>query len=54
LLTTELLTTELLAWCDEVGIDPAHDFVLSGVPKDTDIAEVESAAEMFKVFGRVD
>ena len=47
------LTRELLAWCNEVGINPAYSIALSGMPKDTDIADVETTAETVKAFGRV-
>nr|XP_055033931.1 uncharacterized protein LOC129422186 [Misgurnus anguillicaudatus] len=48
-----LLQTELASWCSEVGIDPSHALLLTGVPATTEVAQIEEAAQSVKAFGRV-
>ncbi|XP_021336988.3 paraneoplastic antigen Ma1 homolog [Danio rerio] len=47
------LQSELLEWCREAVIDPAHALLLTGVPQNTETACIEKVAESVKLFGRV-
>ncbi|KAK2865790.1 hypothetical protein Q7C36_001846 [Tachysurus vachellii] len=51
--TNPLFQTELTSWCSEVGIDPRHALLLTGVPATTEVAQIEEAAQSVKAFGRV-
>ncbi|XP_023190648.1 uncharacterized protein LOC111608786 [Xiphophorus maculatus] len=44
---------ELQTWCSESNVNPAYAVVVSGVPMDTSIADVEELLETVKAFGRV-
>ncbi|KAM9408236.1 paraneoplastic antigen Ma2-like [Pholidichthys leucotaenia] len=44
---------ELLTWCCEEKVNPAHAVVVSGVPSDTNIADIEEVVETLKAFGKV-
>lgn len=44
---------ELIDWCEGLGVNPSHAFVLSGVPTDLDVSDIEELAQTVKVFGRV-
>lgn len=47
------LQSELIEWCREAVIDPAHALLLTGVPQNTETASIEKVAESVKLFGRV-
>ncbi|KAM9393987.1 paraneoplastic antigen Ma1 homolog [Pholidichthys leucotaenia] len=51
-LTCPLSLFELLTWCPEENVNPAH-AVVSGVPSDTNIADVKEVVETVKAFGKV-
>uniref|UniRef100_A0A8C1GXL0 Gypsy retrotransposon integrase-like protein 1 n=1 Tax=Cyprinus carpio TaxID=7962 RepID=A0A8C1GXL0_CYPCA len=50
--TTDL-QAEFISWCREAVVDEAHAILLVGIPADTDVAQIESAAETVKSWGRV-
>lgn len=43
----------LSSWCKGEGVDPRHAVVVSDVPEDTEVGEIESTLENIKVLGRV-
>lgn len=52
-LTCPLGVSELQTWCSEENVNPTHAVVVSGVPSDTNIADVEEVVETVKAFGKV-
>ncbi|KAM9391500.1 paraneoplastic antigen Ma2-like [Pholidichthys leucotaenia] len=52
-LTCPLSLFELLTWCCEENVNPAHAIVVSSVPSDTNIADIEEVVETVKAFGKV-
>uniref|UniRef100_A0A8C9X403 Paraneoplastic antigen Ma1 homolog n=1 Tax=Sander lucioperca TaxID=283035 RepID=A0A8C9X403_SANLU len=43
----------LWSWCKGEGVDPSHAIVVSDVPDDTEVEEIENALQSIKVLGRV-
>lgn len=49
----EVTLSELIEWCEGLGVNLSHAFVLSGVPPDAEVSDIEELAQTVKVFGRV-
>lgn len=49
----DITMVELIEWCEGLGVNPAHAFVLSGVPTDLDVSDTEDFTQTVKVFGKV-
>lgn len=47
------LVEKFRAWCSDEKLDPNHAFVLSDLPTDTDVDDIEETAQTVKAFGRV-
>lgn len=43
----------LIEWCEDLGVNPSHAFVLSGLPTDSEVSDIEELAQTVKVFRRV-
>lgn len=49
----DVTIVELIEWCEGLGVNPTHAFVLTGVPIDLDVSDIEDFAQTVKVFGKV-